>query len=111
MSTPTSALVQPIQTNITLADGIFAKHILIQKAETWVPQHAHAWDHITLVSAGAIAVYRDDIYVGIFAAPKGLVIPANTKHAFQTLSDNTVISCIHRIDRTGEVDVVEEHQF
>lgn len=102
---------QPLVTDLNLADGIFAKHILIQKAGTWVPQHSHAWEHISLVSAGIIEVYQDAVFIGVFKAPRGIVIPAGTMHTFRTLVDNTVISCIHRVDRTGGVEVVEEHEI
>ncbi len=102
---------QPIEVNILMADGIFAKQGLVEKAGTIIPQHSHKWDHATFVSAGAMRVFCDGRLIGDFRAPRGLTIPAGTKHTFITLEDNTVFSCIHRIDRTGEIDVAEEHQF
>lgn len=104
-------MIQPIVTDITMADGIFAKHILVQKAFTWVPQHSHEWDHISLISAGKLAAFCGEQFLGTFEAPRAIMIKAGQKHTFHTLADNTVITCIHRIDRTGEIDVEEEHEF
>lgn len=102
---------QPVETDIKMADGIFAKQILVKKRGTVLPQHAHAWDHVSFISAGAVTVHVDGELLGTFGAPAGIVIKAGMKHLFVTIADDTVISCIHRIDRTGEIDVIEEHQI
>lgn len=101
---------QPIETNIKIADDIFVKSILVRKAGTLIPQHSHKFDHISLISAGAVTVYCDDGCIGTFEAPNHVLIKAGVKHLFSTRLDNTVISCIHRIDRTGEIEITEEHQ-
>jgi len=102
---------QPVEINILMADGIFAKQGLVRKAGTVIPQHSHKWDHATFLSAGAMRVFCDGRLIGDFSAPEGLTIAAGTKHTFVTLVDNTVFSCIHRIDRTGEIEIAEEHQI
>lgn len=102
---------QPVETDITCADGIFVKTIRVRAAGTMLPQHAHTWDHVSLISAGAVAVWADGVFVRNLHAPAAMTIKAGVKHAFKVLLADTVISCIHRIDRTGEIDVAEEHQL
>lgn len=102
---------QPISTEIKMADGIFVKSMLIQRAGTFVPQHSHSYDHLSMLAVGAVAVWEDGEPAGTHYAPKGLTIRAGVKHTFRSLVDNTLIYCVHRIDRTGEVEIAEEHQI
>lgn len=105
------AAEQPIETNIKIADDIFVKSILVRSSGTIIPQHSHKFDHISLISAGSVGVYCDGDHIGEFRSPNHVVIKGGTKHLFVTREDNTVISCIHRIDRNGEIEVLEEHQI
>lgn len=105
------AAEQPIETNIKIADDIFVKSILVRSSGTIIPQHSHKFDHISLISAGSVGVYCDGDHIGEFQAPNHVVIKAGTKHLFVTREDNTVISCIHRIDRNGEIEVLEQHEI
>jgi hypothetical protein len=105
------AAEQPIETDIKISDDIFVKSILVRKSGTMLPQHSHKFPHISLISAGSVVVYCGNQQIGEFRAPQHVLIPAETKHLFVTREDNTVISCIHRIDRTGEIEVLEEHQI
>lgn len=102
---------QPDQTDIVMADGIFAKQMRMRGVGLYVPQHSHTWDHITFVSLGSIRVWKDGVLLGDFHAPAGLAIPAGTKHTFLTLTPDTIISCVHRIDRTGAVEIESEHSI
>lgn len=102
---------QPIETNIKIADDLFVKSILVRKAGTMIPQHSHKFDHISLISAGSVGVYCEKEHLGEFRAPNHVLIKAGTKHLFITREDNTVVSCIHRIDRTGEIEVLEENNL
>lgn len=102
---------QPATVDIVMADGLFAKQTLVPKAGTLLPQHSHTWDHVSFISAGAVRVWNDGACIGDYRAPAGLTIRAGCKHAFLTLADETVISCIHRIDRTGEVEIAAEHHL
>lgn len=102
---------QPIETNIKIADDLFVKSILVRKTGTMIPQHSHKFDHISLISAGSVGVYCEKQHVGEFRSPNHVLIKAGTKHLFITREDNTVVSCIHRIDRTGEIEVLEENNL
>lgn len=102
---------QPVTVDIVMADGLFAKQTLVPRAGTILPQHSHAWDHVSFVSKGAARVWCDGHLIGDYQAPMGLNIKAGCKHTFITLEDGTIISCIHRIDRTGEIEIAEEHHL
>jgi quercetin dioxygenase-like cupin family protein len=97
--------------DIVMADGLFAKQTMVPRAGSILKQHAHAWDHVSFVSRGAVRVWCDGVMLGDFEAPHGLMIKAGVEHQFGTLADDTVISCIHRIDRTGEIDLTEPGEF
>lgn len=94
---------------ITTADGIFIKMMEIKQAGTYVPQHSHTWEHASLLSTGAVKLWKDGVLIGNFEAPHLFTIEANVKHLFMSTKPNTVIFCIHNVSRTGEVDVAEEN--
>lgn len=102
---------QPDEVSITIADDIFIKHYRIKKAGTYLPQHSHKYDHGTLVCHGSVRVWVDGRFKGVFHAPSAINIPAGTKHIFEVLEDNTTLACIHNASRSGEIEVLEEHQI
>ena len=102
---------QPPVVEIKMADGIFIKQMAIAKAGTVIPQHSHVYDHTSMVAVGSVSVWCDGHHLGDYRAPTGILIPAHRKHLFVALEDGTVVYCIHRIDRTGEVEIAEEHHL
>jgi quercetin dioxygenase-like cupin family protein len=98
---------QPISTEIKIAGGVFVKAYTIAKANTVIPQHSHAYDHISYVASGVVRVWADGQPLGEFVAPTGIVIRAGVKHLFQTMEDATVLLCIHATDPV----VVDEYQI
>jgi len=105
---------QPDITDIRLVDGVFIKQMTFRHAGMFVPQHAHAYDHLSFITAGAVRVWADDRLMGEFQAPTPIVIRARVKHRFQTLAAPTTILCIHNADRAeNDEDVVihEEHHL
>lgn len=100
---------QPIQTDIRMVDGVFVKSIEIRQANTILPQHSHAYDHLSYVASGAVRAWADGDPLGDFVAPTGIVIKAGVKHLFQTLADATVILCIHNIRSAEAPELLEEH--
>ena len=95
----------------TGADGIFIKQMYIAEMGTMVPQHAHAYDHTTLLARGSVRVWLEGIRQGDFRAPQPLFIRAKLKHTFQSLEPDTLLYCIHNVARTGVVKIHAEHQF
>jgi quercetin dioxygenase-like cupin family protein len=108
---PELAAEQPISTEIHIADGVFVKTMVIQKAGTGVPQHAHVYDHVSVLVKGAIKVWRDGVYDGRYVAPFGIVIPARTKHLFVAEEDGTTVLCVHDVGAAEAVEIAEEHQM
>jgi hypothetical protein len=95
---------------IHTSDGVFIKQMCLPRAGIFIPQHSHTYDHHSMLATGSIRVWRDDKLVGDFKAPAGILIGAGTKHTFMSL-EPSVVYCIHNIERTGGVDVLEEHEF
>lgn len=102
---------QPPVVEIKLCPGLFVKQMLLLYAGTVVPQHSHAYDHLSMLAVGAVHVWRDDVYLGRFDAPCGILIEKRAKHAFMSIKDGTIIYCIHRVGPDGEPEVIEEHHF
>lgn len=100
---------QPHQVDIKMADDVFIKQIVVANPETYLPQHSHAYDHTSMIALGAVRVWEGGDCKGDFTAPCGLTIKACVKHMFMTLVPNTIIYCIHNVSRTGDVDLLDEH--
>jgi quercetin dioxygenase-like cupin family protein len=103
---------QPVETDLSITEdadgkGVFVKWFRVPKAETFLPQHAHDYAHVSVIAAGGVKVWEEGQVRGTFHAPSSIVIPAGKRHTFRTLFDNTVLLCIHRSD----VAVLEEHQI
>ena len=92
---------------IHCVDGVFVKQWRLPRVGLVAPQHSHVYDHLTMLAAGAIKVWKDGVYVGEKIAPTGIVIEAGCKHMFVSTQPDTVLYCIHNADRTGAPDVAE----
>src|SRR5262249_13662182 len=92
---------QPIETQICEAHGLWIKQIVVPKALTYIPQHAHQLSHITLLTNGAIEWWADGEPKGVAHAPQPLHIPAGIKHMFKTLVNHTVLYCVHELTSPG----------
>lgn len=103
------AMAQPKQTDITMCPGLFCKVAVFAK-DTYIPQHSHAHEHLSLVAHGAVRVWCDGMLLGDFKAPAGIVIKARSKHLFLALQESTVC-CIHRVGLDGEPEIVDEHHL
>lgn len=104
------AVNQPI-TALMLYGGVYALTHEVRDAGTVLPQHAHTFDHLSAIMAGAVQVVADGEVLGVYAAPAFVKIAARTKHTFTTLEPNTVISCLHAVVDGEAADVHEEHQL
>ena len=102
---------QPPDVSFACEDGIFVKQMYLRDTGTMVPQHAHEYDHVSMLAVGSVRVWADGIFVGDYKAPRPITIRARVKHTFLTLEPNTTIYCIHNISRMGEVEVHAEHQL
>lgn len=97
---------------IYTADGIFIKENRAPKAGMLAPQHAHVWDHTTLLTKGRFRVWRDGVMdPKIYEAPCGIFIKAGVKHAFLALDDDTTAYCIHNLHGKKAVSVLAKHDM
>lgn len=101
---------QPVQTDIHLCEGLFVKHAVFSVG-TYIPQHSHESDHLSVVATGAVRLWQNGQLMGDFHAPAGIVIKARVKHLFLALEPMTTVLCIHRVDESGEVAIHAEHHI
>lgn len=101
------------QTGIEIhtVDGVFLKQYVLPLAGMIVPQHAHAWSHLTMLARGAVHVWKDGVHLGRFDAPRGIEIEAGAKHTFQTIEPDTVLYCVHNLHSADKVAILAEHEL
>lgn len=102
---------QPHGVEISIADDVFVKQMVIAKTGTLVPQHTHTWDHLSMLAIGKVRVWKDGKYDGDYTAPMAIMIKAGVAHKFLSLVDNTIIYCIHNIAHSGSIDVLKENEI
>lgn len=105
---------QPETVSVTIYGGIYYKVWTVPDAGTVIPQHAHAYDHLTAIMEGGVHVTMPDGKVWEYWGPDTINIPAHHKHSFLTLTDDVTLACIHNADHAeadGEPIVTEEHQI
>jgi quercetin dioxygenase-like cupin family protein len=93
------------------ANNVFVKQMFIAKRDTLIPQHAHVYDHLSMLATGSVRVWKDGVLDRDYDAPAGIFIAAGIKHTFQSLEDRTIIYCVHAVAGDGDVEIAEEHQF
>ena len=104
-------LSQPSVVEITTNDGVFIKQMFIRNAGTFVPQHAHVWDHTSMLARGSVFCWKDGVLDQRYIAPAAIFIAAGVKHLFQSLENNTVIYCIHNLHSEDKVAILAEHDL
>ena len=108
------AVNQPETLGVTIYAGIFVKAYNVPDRGTLLPQHSHAWAHVSYIVSGVVRIWRNDDELGDFIGPCTVNIPALTPHRFLTLSDNVVILCIHNADHAdpdGEPAIAQRHDL
>lgn len=102
---------QPEVVTCEVVDGIGVVAALFHQKGEIIPQHAHAYPHISVIGAGSVRVWKDGVWSGTYKAPQQIVIEAGVKHLFHVLEDKTVVLCVHNVSRSGSIDVLEEHHI
>lgn len=95
---------------VTTADGIWVKRYTFPAAGSIVAQHAHVWDHTTLIATGAVYLWKDGALDGRHDAPCCLLIKAGIKHTFQTIENDTTVLCLHNALHPQVAAVLDEHR-
>ena len=102
---------QPIETNIHICEGLFVKHAVFEE-DTYIPQHSHETEHLSVVATGATRVWQDGELMGDYRAPAGIVIKARVKHLFLALEPMTTVALrASRGQKTGEVAIHAETSY
>jgi quercetin dioxygenase-like cupin family protein len=92
-------------TDIKIVDNVFVKiHHFVRVGDTH-QGHAHTFDHITLLSSGAVKMVHDNGEQE-YKAPHLIVTPKGVKHQFTALEPNTVFCCIHAIREKDDLDAI-----
>ena len=86
------------------SDGLYAKEISLPKGYV-IGQHAHKFDHLSVLAKGKVLVETDDWKKEI-EAPYCINIKAHTHHKVITLTDTTWY-CIHATEEK-DADKVDE---
>ena len=95
----------PPVTDLKLVDNVFVKmHHFLRVGDTH-DGHSHAFDHITLLAAGAVTMKHDNGEED-FTAPHLIVTPKGVVHQFIAKEPNTIFCCIHAIRDGSDVDSV-----
>lgn len=101
---------QPVSTEIRMADGVFVKTLVLERAGLLVPQHAHKFDHVSVLVRGSIRAWAGDECLGTFEGPVGITIAAHVKHTFLSLTP-VILLCVHDIAAAEGVAIEAEHQI
>lgn len=92
--------VSEVITDVKIVDNVFVKmHHFLRVGDTH-QGHVHPFDHITLLSSGAVRMVHDNGEAE-YKAPHLIVTPKGIKHQFTALEPHTVFCCVHAI-RDGE---------
>lgn len=104
-------ITQPYGVETITTDGVFIKQMFIRNAGTCVPQHAHVWDHTSLLAKGSVFCWKDGKLDQRYEAPAAILVKAGVKHMFQSLEDDTILYCIHNLHSEDKVAVLAEHDL
>ncbi|HEV2097706.1 MAG TPA: hypothetical protein VGR45_02135 [Stellaceae bacterium] len=92
------------------ADGIYLRQITIPQAGSLIPQHAHKYDHLTMLVKGEIYVaYADQCEW--HKAPAAIHIRKDTKHTFLSVTNDVEIWCVHNLRNSQDPEIVEEYNL
>lgn len=91
-----------------LIDNVYTKVFVAKKAGTFIGQHAHKYDHGTLVAAGVMRVFINGKWIGDFKAGEMIPVMSGKHHVLMALEDDTVAACIHNAHGEAEPAILEE---
>ena len=82
--------------------GVYAKESMIP-AGSWLVQHTHKFDHLSILAKGSVELIVDGA-ASIIHAPACLTIAAGKHHGIKSLTD-VIWYCVHATDCTDEEEV------
>lgn len=75
--------------------GIYFRSVLIKKEGTRIEQHVHPYDHATYCGQGSALMIVEGEIQGVVMAGQAVEIKAGLKHEFESLEENTRLTCVH----------------
>lgn len=88
--------------------GVYARVIDLKEVGWFIVSHKHKYDHMSLVSRGAVVVEIEGQEPYVVKAPNSIVVPAGSFHKFVAAADDTQFICLHRTDVEDIEDIEEE---
>ena len=79
------------------AGGVYAKEITLDSLDEGMHQHAHTFDHLSILTQGQVVVEQDG-KITTHTAPAVLTIPAGTRHKVIPTRLPVTWFCIHSTD-------------
>jgi quercetin dioxygenase-like cupin family protein len=93
--------------DLQIVDNVFVKSTIVKEG-TYLKQHRHEFDHMTVIAHGSVRMWVNDIWSGDFKAPDMILVVADKSHSFVALTDATIM-CVHRIhDEHDGVSILKE---
>jgi mannose-6-phosphate isomerase-like protein (cupin superfamily) len=86
------------------SSGLYAKETRIP-ADSWLVQHAHKFDHLSILAQGSVELIIDG-KSEIIDAPACITIEANKHHGVRSITD-VIWYCIHATDCVDENEIDE----
>jgi hypothetical protein len=86
------------------SNGVYAKESIIP-ANSWLVQHAHKYDHLSILASGSVELIVDNKKT-VIHAPACIEIAANQHHGVKSLTD-VVWYCIHATNCTDKNEIDE----
>lgn len=84
--------------------GVYAKKVIIEDGFE-IKQHAHEYDHMSILSEGCAVVFQGDEQKTYYAGDV-IEIPAGVEHSVCAVNGRVVWFCIHKTDET-DVDNID----
>jgi mannose-6-phosphate isomerase-like protein (cupin superfamily) len=84
--------------------GVYAKETRIP-ANSWLVQHAHKFDHLSILAEGSVELIIDG-ESQLINAPACLTIKANKHHGVRSVTD-VIWYCVHATDCADENKIDE----
>jgi quercetin dioxygenase-like cupin family protein len=90
--------------NLGFFGNIYVRHLAFEQAGIVMDGHSHQFDHVTLVSRGAVEVVCLGKDPRRYTAPAFIQIPAGVTHMITAIADDTECWCIFAVrDLDGRV--------
>jgi hypothetical protein len=92
--------------NIACVANIFSRMMHFKRAGDIEVEHAHQFDHLTLLAKGKLKVTVNGV-ISEFTAPHMIYIEKAKVHALEALIDGTVAYCIHALRNKDNDEIID----